>query len=333
MIHVSSTHSYSVQTLQQADLHGTRGRFTVPAELERRTENIRHMPRLTEAWVAQSQVAGLKKDPKVQDTSVAYKETEGELFGRKGPAIGDIRQGGLGDCFFLAAVGAIVADDPSAIKNSIRDNKDGTYSVRFFKSNGNAVWVTVDNDLPVDKNGNLAYAKGVDSDGDGKLELWVPIMEKAYAAFKDKYGPKDGVDGYKDIGRGGSPGDAIQTLTGKSCRYVSMPHASSELADLLCAANNGTEVVISTKDNANQGWVGWHAYTVLGTYEKDGETMVRVRNPWGFVEPDEAIKDGSNDGLFDIRLKDLEDQIKGVHTDEPHTILQDISDFFHRIFA
>jgi len=40
--------------------------------------------------------------------------------------INDIQQGSLGDCFFLAAVGAIAKSNPQFIHDIIHDNGDGT---------------------------------------------------------------------------------------------------------------------------------------------------------------------------------------------------------------
>jgi hypothetical protein len=103
------------------------------------------------------------------------------------------------------------------------------------------------------------------------------------------------------------------------------------LLDLLEAANDGTHVVLSTRSDADEGWVGRHAYTVLGTFEKDGEQWVRVRNPWGSTEPDAALDDGKNDGIFDIPVSELREQIKGVHTDEPRK--PSLFDFLQRLFG
>ena len=318
---------------------GSPGSWPIPAVLERRTQNVAAMPRssvVTMLAALHRQAAGGRPhpgaDPVLKGKDLTYATLDGELFGLGGPKTADIQQGGLGDCYFLASLAAVVADEPNAVQNAIKSNDDGTYSVRFYRSEGKAVWITVDATLPVDKNGNLAYARGVDSDADGNLELWVPIMEKAYAVFKDQYGPSDGVHGYEDLGRGGSASDAILALTGKSARYFSTPSSDSALEDLLSAANDGAEVVVGTKKNLGGGWVGNHAYTVLGTYEENGRVLVRLRNPWGSTEPDEAVADRQNDGVFDIALDDLKDQIKGIHTDAPKKQALNLLDLIARWF-
>ncbi len=69
------------------------------------------------------------------------------LFGPHGPSINDVVQGKLGDCYFLTALQSIAVKDPDWIRQSIRDNRDGTYTVRFFRDHW-PVYVTVDNQLP-----------------------------------------------------------------------------------------------------------------------------------------------------------------------------------------
>jgi hypothetical protein len=309
-MHVSSNYSHRVSEARATEVGQTPQTPEIGPALRQRFEHVRQLPRLTESFVNEQLTRGA--DPALKGTKVSYQRIEGELFGASGPKVSHIKQGGLGDCYFLAAVGSVVADDPSAIRNAMRDNGDGTYSVRFYKNNGDAVWIKVDADLPVDANGKLAYAKGVDSDGDGKLELWVPLMEKAYAKFEDKYGPKDGVDGYADIGAGGHARKAIQTLTGKDASNHKIPASDSKLEDLLSPANDGSAVVLNVGTSGG-GWVANHAYTVVGTFEVDGEVRVSLRNPWGTREPDAADHGArENDGLFSVSLDELRDHASSI---------------------
>lgn len=55
------------------------------------------------------------------------------------------------------------------------DPRRGHYAFRFFKE-GKWVVVHIDDRLPCDKNGRLVFARCGNPD-----EMWVPLMEKAYA--------------------------------------------------------------------------------------------------------------------------------------------------------
>lgn len=49
------------------------------------------------------------------------------------PSIHDIRQGVVGDCYLLSGLASLAITRPEQIKESIRDNQDGTATVRLFK--------------------------------------------------------------------------------------------------------------------------------------------------------------------------------------------------------
>ena len=49
------------------------------------------------------------------------------------PSVNDLVQGMVGDCALVTTLGGIMATDPQRIKNCMRDNHDGTVTVRFFK--------------------------------------------------------------------------------------------------------------------------------------------------------------------------------------------------------
>ena len=49
-----------------------------------------------------------------------------------------------------------------------------------------------------------------------------------------------------------------------------------------------------------KGIVEDHAYTLLGTEEKNGQQLVKLRNPWGSGEPG---RDGKDDGTFTMPVE------------------------------
>lgn len=126
------------------------------------------------------------------------------------PSAADVFQGGVGDCYFLAGISAVVTHNPQAIRDMIRDNNDGTVTVRLYRHNrpGEDIndpvpyYITVDKSTPnLVQTGGDAYAKNV---------LWVQLIEKAYAASGFH---KDGDTTYDGIRRGDSR-RGVETILG-----------------------------------------------------------------------------------------------------------------------
>lgn len=221
----------------------------------------------------------------------AYRKNDrgAKLYGPNGIQASDVRQGAIGDCYLASALCAVAGTRPDAIKNAIKDNGDGTYSVRFYElgydGKKTAHVQTVDADLA--HNGDrVAYANSTETvDGKEFMELWPSILEKAYAAWKGSYDA---------IGNGGNSGDVITALTGEACRSAATAGAGANdplWARMLKASQEKRPMTASTggeedpryKDPA-AGVYGWHAYTVMGVAEKKvgdkTERQVTMRNPW-----------------------------------------------------
>ena len=160
----------------------------------------------------------------------------GSMFVGGGPVAADIRQGGIGDCFYQADLLGIVNQDPGQI-DEMMDYSDDRVSVGFFRKDAAGLWVstnvTVTNDLMVTSS-DTADLRGADvrvaeapqetgwyADlmGDTleisrnehyEWALWAPMLEKAYARFAKQYGPygdaaaqaPTGDSGYKQIDGG-----------------------------------------------------------------------------------------------------------------------------------
>ncbi len=231
-----------------------------------------------------------------------------------GPKPDDVRQGAIGNCYFPAAMAAIAASNPKAIENMIKDNGDGTYTVTFHSassySGGRPVEVTVDGDLYVRSFGGPIYGGSLGgSTAPDKMEMWFPIVEKAYAQWKGSY---------DKIGNGGVAGQVMAEVLGKPYSYenLSASNATMMYERIKKAEADGKSMAAGTYGTdqsaryTNTGVYANHAYTVLGVEEVNGEKFVKLRNPWG---QSEYGYDGKNDGFFSIPLDKFAELYRAVH--------------------
>jgi len=187
----------------------------------------------------------------------------------------DVNQGQAGDCYFLSSLAAVARKRPDMIRSMIRQNPDGTYSVDFYRKRifGNPKYVketvTVDNQFPVNQHGP-AFAGYGDHAGDGNQELWVMVMEKAYAKFRGSYNA---------IGNGGWPGPAMESLTGKGS--YSQLAAFTSLAQIAEWDRKGYAVTASSLPmfiNKKEVVKG-HVYHLLNVDLV--KKTITMGNPWG----------------------------------------------------
>lgn len=94
----------------------------------------------------------------------------------------DIKQGALADCWILSAA-ACLAERPKLIERLFitkEYNEMGIYKIRLCK-NGEWIVVTVDDYIPCYYNGGPMFSRST-----GR-ELWVLLLEKAYAKLHGHY--------------------------------------------------------------------------------------------------------------------------------------------------
>lgn len=227
------------------------------------------------------------------------------LFGKEttnawhsGPAdardidLGDVNQGGVGDCFLLAVLADVAKIKPDVVRGMIKDNGNGIYAVTFHKRRGGLggffaslfggrefepVQVVVDSNFGT----NTANSGPQQAQAGTQHEIWVQVVEKAYAKLNG---------GYDQITHGGWPKDAMQAVTGQKAGQK--PLASVTVGDLQAALATGKPVVMDTlaQPGPNQrlafGMVGPHAY-VLDSIQVNpkGQAMIILKNPWGTAHP------------------------------------------------
>ncbi len=231
----------------------------------------------------------------------------GPLF-RAGPSPDDVQQGQLGDCYFPAAMAALAKSNPDAITRMIKDNGDGSYTVTFKEpewdsmdepsGNYKDVAVKVDGDLYVRSSGDPLYGAGGADKGQKSMELWFPLIEKAYAQYKGSYDV---------VGSGGRASDVFAAVLGATPNATWTTGMSPAIIwdSIKAAVDAKLPTAAGTYDDSeearytNTGVYADHAYSILGYEEKNGVKSVILRNPWGESEP---AGNGKNDGVFSLKL-------------------------------
>ncbi|MBN9620636.1 MAG: hypothetical protein J0H43_13050 [Actinobacteria bacterium] len=198
---------------------------------------------------------------------------DGSLYNGQ-PNIEEITQGDLGDCWFLAALGAEVQENPQFIQQHMTDNGNGTYTVTFYRD-GQPVPITVDGQLPYNSWDQTAFTHPGDAN-------WPAIYEKAFAQFHGSYSSIEG----------GYGADGLSALSGTKATKV--PPAFVSPALLQAAIQSGHPVTAGT-DSHHSGFlwlhsdeyfdggklVTLHEYTVESIDTSKNPPEVTLRNPWG----------------------------------------------------
>lgn len=210
--------------------------------------------------------------------SGTYTEASGSLF-RNGISINDLDQGSVGDCYFLAALGAAAKDKSHIISNMFTDNGDGTFTVKFYKPNGSRDYVTVDRFLPTTAGGNFIYAnrdKGL-SVNSANNELWVALAEKAYAQVNESgWIGQDNTNSYSGIAFGWMD-KVINQISGLST--TSQNATNMTKSELINLVNSNKMLTAGFVSGANYGVVNSHAYTLTAYNAATGK--FHLHNPWG----------------------------------------------------
>jgi hypothetical protein len=246
---------------------------------------------------------------------------EWRVVGDEGFRPEHLRQGGVGDCWFMSAL-AVVAERHDLVSKLLPNLNEGLVSgcheIRLF-IDGRWTGALLDSFFPKaapnkqrrqDETG-LAFGRA------SERQLWVPLLEKAYARAHGAY---------KSIS-GGQVSEAMLDLTGCPTETVSFrtPGFDKDLfwATLLSFVQAQFPIGCGTNAETVEelGLVGQHAYSVLDAGERCAnwmdpqaapERMVKVRNPWGEWtrrEYDEILQSlgaaVTSDGAFWMRYNDF----------------------------
>ena len=113
-------------------------------------------------------------------------------------------------------------------------------------------------------------------------EIWVMLLEKAYAKVHGSY--------YNIVG--GDPSHALRDLTGAPYKRITeLQNNDSEWDELLAYNNNNYLLTCYTNSskiteeiNKKNMLVSGHAYSILNVTTYNNERLLKIRNPWGTME-------------------------------------------------
>jgi len=222
------------------------------------------------------------RDPSITSYANGYRSFAGLPVFADGPSYDDVVQGALGDCYLLASLASLAESDPVLVEQMIAPLGDGTFAVRFYDDN-TPIYLRVDADLPVRWTGSLVYAK-LGPDG----EVWMPLIEKAYACFRR------GQNSYASLD-GGWMSYVLQQATGRGTLYRSASYLGQGLYSFLAnQLASGHAVTMGSDFAASAPIVPGHAYMVVAVWTDETGQYVQVYNPWGVdgAEHDENPYDG-----------------------------------------
>lgn len=197
----------------------------------------------------------------------------------------DVRQGTIGNCWFLAAVANLTQNlkyfnEVVPSDNSFNENYAGIFHFRFWQY-GKWVDVVVDDRLPTYR-GQLVFMHSAD-----KNEFWSALLEKAYAKLHGSY----------ETLWGGNTCEAMADFTGGIIEMYEMPEAPKDLYQILERSfKNNSMMSASLQPDPHeveavtpQGLIKGHAYSITKVQAVDIATtrltgkiqLIRLRNPWG----------------------------------------------------
>lgn len=199
----------------------------------------------------------------------------------------DIRQGALGDCYFLASLSAVARSNPASLRNRITRQSDGSYNVILYVRDGDnfrqqVVNVTATFPQGSGGTGGFTYARGGDANAHG-TELWVRLFEKAYAKLRGSY---DAIEAdWAAVGLGAVTGEQAENIALSSITNANLKtridQAFRAQKPVTVTSNsesffNGLTGILQTYANSHN-IVGPHVYAVMSVTDDE----ITLRNPHG----------------------------------------------------
>ncbi|XP_019940377.2 calpain-1 catalytic subunit-like [Paralichthys olivaceus] len=196
----------------------------------------------------------------------------------------DFSQGVVGNCWFLASIGALtfqklILQQVMSLEQEFQEDYCGIFHFRFWRF-GKWVDVVIDDKLPT-IDGRLIFVRSKDP-----TEFWPALLEKAYAKVCGSYADMNA----------GTPAEALVDFTGGVHMCINLTDPPPDLWELMFRAGQSKSLMgcgtpqgeTSANNVLPNGLVQGHAYTVTGVKQLMSQgklfNLVRLWNPWGQTE-------------------------------------------------
>lgn len=241
----------------------------------------------------------------------------------------DIRQGGLGDCYFLSSIAVLgnrqTRDKFVFVNDEAEWRECGAVCIKFFNG-GKEQFVIIDDFLPLYENGEDFIFTSTPS---GK-EMWPMLIEKAFAKLYGSYSVIEG--GLVDVCLSELTNGIPETFyTEREPNTAALWNKTMKLykaGHFLGAGSPNSKG--GDSDISPMGIVQSHAFSILRLVEADGHKLIQVRNPWGKGEWTGDWSDGSpqwttrmqnlvgytddgDDGIFWMDFKDYVEEFTEIY--------------------
>ena len=239
--------------------------------------------------LSRDQLLAFAEDPSVENNfgwdTEEINSCNHALFLPGDPDLLTVQQGPVGDCYLLAVIGALVSNNPQAVRNMIKPLTNNLFEVDF--ADGAKVVVPAATDAELIQGARVGENHGI----------WLDILEKGYAQRREGTnqvsddGSAPTVKVPRDFLPGGKTVPNIRRFTGhKTANFwldqangTNAPPTVQEIHDLLVQLTQAHRLITAGKLKRGvqlpAGIVRGHCWAVVG-YDPESR-LVRVFNPWG----------------------------------------------------
>ncbi|MBY0357164.1 MAG: hypothetical protein K2W82_04110 [Candidatus Obscuribacterales bacterium] len=194
----------------------------------------------------------------------------------------------LGDCAFHGVVGSLAHGQPELIRDMIKDNKDGTYTVTFPGDPKHPVTVSKPTSA------EMQLYMPIKSKDEKSFGNWPYVLEKAFGEYNRQNSWSGNNTSFEGANGGKLPEHVLKLMTGKtadsdsrsftseSTTKAKMTEALNEKRAVVCFDSVNHAEVMWKGDRTTDGYVNNHVYSVL-KYDPSGPDggTVTLRDTYG----------------------------------------------------